>query len=539
MYQVLYRKYRPKYFADVVGQPQVTHTLKNELKIGRLSHAYLFTGSRGTGKTTCAKILSKAVNCLSPKDGDPCGECEICRGIDDGSVLDVIEIDAASNNSVEDIRSLREEVAYTPARARFRVYIIDEVHMLSAGAFNALLKTLEEPPEYVIFILATTELHKLPATILSRCQRFDFHRISQKDIADRLETVCAAEGAAIDRNAALMLAGLADGAMRDSLSLLDRCLSIGNDIDEEIVRDALGLTGKTHLIKMTDAVLSGDTAVALEIISELYNASRDMALLCDEWISHYRAMMLCKTVKNAKSLLALSDYEFQAVTEQSKKTSLESILNSLSILQEAHERMMRSVNRRTELEMTVIRMSLPQMKSSETGIGSALPPDLAERLEKLERIVTRLSSNPQVMSAAEPQTQARPPRPITKQPSFAHMEKLRQNAVPMPEWPEVIADIKKYSKAIGSSFEGSKAYISGKYVLVDSKNDICFELLRMSSQRDQVRDSIRRITGKEYSLGRYSYPDEVESDDPLVQLASDIQQAGIPLQKINDTNGGN
>lgn len=539
MYQVLYRKYRPKCFADVVGQPQVTHTLKNELQIGRLSHAYLFTGSRGTGKTTCAKILSKAVNCLSPKNGDPCGECEICRGIDDGSILDVVEIDAASNNSVEDIRSLREAVAYTPARAKFRVYIIDEVHMLSAGAFNALLKTLEEPPEYVIFILATTELHKIPATILSRCQRFDFHRIAQSDIAERLESVCAAEGAVIDHNAALMVASLADGAMRDSLSLLDRCLSISTKVDEEIVQNALGLTGKNHLIKMTEAVLSGDTAAALEIISELYNASRDMALLCDEWIAHYRAMMLCKTVKNAKTLLVMSDHEFQAVMEQAEKTSLEVILQSLNILQKAHERMMRSVNRRTELEMTVIRMSMPQTVSAGTVVETAVPPDIAGRLEKLEKAVAYLLKNPQTEQTVHPETSTPPLKQVTRQPSFADMEKLRHEAVPMTQWPEVIADIKKYSKAIGASFDGSTAYISGKYVLVDSKNDICFELLRVSSQRDKMRDSIKRITGKEYSLGRYSYPDEIQSDDPLEQFASDIQQAGIPFQKINDTNGGN
>ncbi len=543
MYQVLYRKYRPKCFADVVGQPQVTHTLKNELQMGRLSHAYLFTGSRGTGKTTCAKILSKAVNCLSPKNGDPCGECEICRGIDDGSILDVVEIDAASNNSVEDIRALREEVAYTPARAKFRVYIIDEVHMLSAGAFNALLKTLEEPPEYVIFILATTELHKIPATILSRCQRFDFHRIAQSDIADRLESVCAAEDAEIERNAALMVAGLADGAMRDSLSLLDRCLSISNKVDEQTVQNALGLTGKTHLIKMTNAVLSGNAADALEIISELYNASRDMGLLCDEWINHYRAMMLCKTVKNAKTLLVMSDNEFQTVKEQAEKTSLEVILQSLSILQTAHERMMRSVNRRTELEMTVIRLSMPQVVSTEKAVGAVLPPDIVERLEKLEKAVVYLSKNPPTGVAAEAKIQ--PPAPlqplqqVTKQPSFADMEKLRREAVPMTQWSEVIADIKKYSKTIGASFDGSTAYISGKYVLVDSKNDICFELLRVSSQRDKMRDSIKRVTGKEYKLGRYSYPDEIKSDDPLEQLASDVQQSGIPFQKINDTNGGN
>lgn len=538
MYQVLYRKYRPKCFADVVGQPHVTRTLKNELEAGRLSHAYLFTGSRGTGKTTCAKILAKAVNCLSPRNGDPCGVCEICRGIEDGSILDVVEIDAASNNSVEDIRSLREEVAYTPAHAKFRVYIIDEVHMLSAGAFNALLKTLEEPPEYVIFILATTELHKIPATILSRCQRFDFRRIAQSDIADRLQAVCESEGATVERNAALMIAGLADGAMRDSLSLLDRCLSINNDVTEETVQNALGLTGKAHLINMTEAVLSGNCAEALRIIGELYDASRDMALLCDEWISHYRAMMLCKTAKDAKSLLVMSDAEFKSVSGQSERVSLDTILQSLTVLQNAHERMLKGVSRRTELEMTAIRLSMPETASvSQTA---ALSPEVLERLEKLEKTVEHLVSGGYT-AAEEPSTVPRPPQPlrqVAKRPSSEDMEKLRKDAVVMTQWPDVVADIKKYSKAIGASFEGSTAYISGKYVLVDSKNDICFELLRVSSQRDKMRDSIKRVTGREYSLGRYSYPDEAKSDDPLEQMASEMQQAGIPVQKINDTNGG-
>ena len=234
MYQVLYRKYRPKVFADVVGQPQVTVTLRNELQAGRIAHAYLFTGSRGTGKTTCAKILAKAVNCLHPVEGDPCGDCEICRGIDSGAVMDVVEIDAASNNGVENIRNLREEASFTPAAARYRVYIIDEVHMLSIGAFNALLKTLEEPPAHVIFILATTEVHKLPATILSRCQRFDFKRIASEDIADRLSDVAKREGAALEREAALLIARLADGALRDALSLLDQCMGRSREVTQAV-----------------------------------------------------------------------------------------------------------------------------------------------------------------------------------------------------------------------------------------------------------------------------------------------------------------
>lgn len=224
MYKALYRKYRPQLFADVVGQPQVTVTLKNELMAGRISHAYLFTGSRGTGKTTCAKILAKAVNCLDPQDGDPCGACPVCRGLDDGSILDVVEIDAASNNGVDSIRALIEESNFTPANAKYRVYIIDEVHMLSVAAFNALLKTLEEPPAHVIFILATTEVHKLLPTILSRCQRFDFRRIAPEDIAERLELVCEKEHVEIDRDAAMLIAVTADGGMRDALSILDQCI---------------------------------------------------------------------------------------------------------------------------------------------------------------------------------------------------------------------------------------------------------------------------------------------------------------------------
>ena len=279
MYQVLYRKWRPQVFADVVGQPQVTVTLQHELMAGRVAHAYLFTGSRGTGKTTCAKILAKAVNCLHPVNGDPCGECEICRGVESGSVMDVVEIDAASNNGVDNIRELREEAAFTPASARYRVYIIDEVHMLSQGAFNALLKTLEEPPAHVLFILATTEVHKLPATILSRCQRFDFHRIAPEDISDRLEYVARQEEASLDREAGLLIARLADGAMRDALSLLDQCFGRSRQVTVEVVNETAGLAGREHLFQMAQSILDRDSPSALELVDRLYRESKDMARL--------------------------------------------------------------------------------------------------------------------------------------------------------------------------------------------------------------------------------------------------------------------
>ncbi len=283
MYQMLYRKWRPQSFSEVYGQPMITAALKNELKTGRIAHAYLFTGSRGTGKTSCAKILSKAVNCLNPQDGDPCNQCDICRGIDDGMILDVVDIDAASNNGVDNIRDLREEVNITPAVARYRVYIIDEVHMLSLPAFNALLKTLEEPPAHVIFVLATTEVHKLPATILSRCQRFDFGRIPPEDISERIKYIAQQEQFTITDEAALFVARISDGSMRDALSLIDQCVSQESELTADTVAKAAGLAGRDYLFELSLAVRTGDSGAALAIIGRLYNASLDMERLSQSY----------------------------------------------------------------------------------------------------------------------------------------------------------------------------------------------------------------------------------------------------------------
>ena len=275
MYQVLYRKYRPRVFSDVVGQEHITSTLSREIQTGKLSHAYLFTGSRGTGKTTCAKILSKAVNCLNPVDGNPCNECEICRGLDDGSILDVVEIDAASNNGVDNIRDIRDEINFSPANCKYRVYIIDEVHMLSIGAFNALLKTLEEPPAHVKFILATTEVHKLPVTVISRCQRFDFRRVSPEAMSQRMNFICDSEGLTADEDALTLISRISDGGMRDALSLLDQCSGHDKHITAELVCSVAGMTGKDHLFSLADAVQSGDCPKALGLISELHANSRN------------------------------------------------------------------------------------------------------------------------------------------------------------------------------------------------------------------------------------------------------------------------
>ncbi len=316
MYQVLYRKYRPQVFSDIAGQEHVTSTLANELREGKISHAYLFNGSRGTGKTTCARILAKAVNCLDPRDGNPCNECEMCRGIDNGSILDVIEIDAASNRGVDNIRDLTDEAAFTPANAKYRVYIIDEVHMLTIEAFNALLKTLEEPPEHVKFILATTEVHKLPPTILSRCQRFDFRRIPVEDIVKRLKYVCQSEGLSIDDSAAALVAGIADGALRDALSLLDQCASRSKNITAQVVESAAGMAGKTYLYDLADALNNKDAAKVFGMIDDLHNASCDMERLCSELISHFRNLMVVKTVKKAEGLIVCTAEELEKIAAQ-------------------------------------------------------------------------------------------------------------------------------------------------------------------------------------------------------------------------------
>ena len=531
LYQVLYRKWRPKKFADVVGQPQVTVTLKNELRSGRISHAYLFTGSRGTGKTTCAKILAKAVNCLHPVDGDPCGECEICRGVDDGSVMDIVEIDAASNNGVENIRTLREEANFTPAAAKYRVYIIDEVHMLSVGAFNALLKTLEEPPEHVVFILATTEVHKIPATILSRCQRFDFHRIPPQEIAGRLTYVSEQEGAALDPQAALLIARLADGALRDALSILDQCLGRSREVTEQVVTETAGLVGHEHILELAGAIAAGDSSKALEVVDRLYRASKDMARLCEELSSHFRSMMLMKTMKKAREILAVPESEFSQIEKQALATPLPVILHAIDAMQEALEKMFRGGDRRTVFEMAVLRLCQPQLDTS--------PDAILRRIEALESGAARpvkvtapeppaLPEKRMVLAPQKPSAESSAP----EEPAAAGgIEQILQEAVQLSEWPEILQIIKSHSPSAGAAFTGSTAYVSGGYVLIDAPKELALSLLRQPTQRENIRQAIQQVTGRFYRLGPYRKPGPKKEEDPLAQLAKSAEAAGIEVVK--------
>lgn len=591
MYRVLYRKWRPKTFEDVTGQPQVTQTLKQELVAGRIAHAYLFTGSRGTGKTTCAKILAKAINCLQPIDGEPCGTCEICRGIDEGSVTDVVEIDAASNNGVDNIRMLREEAGFTPAMAKYRVYIIDEVHMLSIGAFNALLKTLEEPPAHVVFILATTEVHKMPATILSRCQRFEFKRISPADSAQRLRYIAKEEGADLDDEAALLIARLADGALRDALSILDQCIGVSNHVTTEVVCSTVGIVGREHLYQLVDAVASQDSAKALELIDQLYHSSKDMARLCEELSVYFRNMMLIKTMKDASAFIPVSEEEFQSLTKQALSLSLTAILHGLDAIQDALEKIYRGANARITFEMTMIQLCTPQLDTNaeallrridalerkaiaptvtvstavssaseendgvasqqaaapaEAGSGDskeptskAVPTEVVPNTLETDGVssssITTAEGLPANMQTTAAKRITVPQEPIQQAPEetvVAH-PKIGGPVHVLEEWPEILQILGGYSKAIATAFTGTNAFVSGDYVLIDAPSDsMAFELLRKSSQREQMREAIRQATGKVYKLGPYRKKENnpTVNSDPLKQLAEQAEQAGIDVQ---------
>ena len=371
MYRALYRKWRPQRFEDVVGQRAIVTALKNQITANRVGHAYLFTGVRGTGKTTCAKIFAKAVNCLHPVNGDPCGECEICKGIDNGSILDVVEMDAASNNGVDDIRDLRDETAYTPSACKYKVYIIDEVHMLSTAAFNALLKTLEEPPAHVIFILATTEIQKVPATILSRCQRYDFTRIGPEDIARRVEYIAGEEKLELSPDGAELIARLADGALRDALSILDTCAGVTAKIDADVVRRMAGVTDRSYLFRISDALEAQDGATALAQLAQLRQQSVDVKRLTEELIAHYRALMLAALPGGQSLLSGVSPEEEALYLEKGPQLGQREAIRAIRALGSALEHMTRGSDQRIELELALFGLSEPPQQTQAVPVQAA------------------------------------------------------------------------------------------------------------------------------------------------------------------------
>ena len=436
MYRALYRKWRPQRFEDVVAQHGTVTALRNQVAAGRVGHAYLFTGVRGTGKTTCAKIFAKAVNCLNPHDGDPCCQCSICRGIDDGSILDVVEMDAASNNGVDDIRGLRDETAYTPSECRYKVYIIDEVHMLSTAAFNALLKTLEEPPAHVIFILATTEIQKVPETILSRCQRYDFARIVPEDIARRVEYIAGEEHLQLTTEGAELISRLADGAMRDALSILDTCAGVTSQIDASVVRKMAGVTDRSYLFRISDAIAAQDGATALACLAQLRQQdSVDIKRLTDELIAHYRALMLAALPGGQALLTGVSPEEEALYLQKGPALGQREPIRAIRLLGNALEHMARGSDQRIELELALVNLAEPlqpvaQPIQAVPARASAAPAPEAEAPRPFA--AAQAQPQPFVSAPAAPVQQAPvAPAPVVTAPA------VQEEAPPIPEEPPV------------------------------------------------------------------------------------------------------
>ena len=573
MYQVLYRKYRPRVFADVYGQDHVTSTLKNEIKEGRISHAYLFTGSRGTGKTTCAKILAKAVNCPNAVDGEPCNACEICKGLDSGTIYDVVEIDAASNNGVDNIRDLREEVNYTPTRGKYRVYIIDEVHMLSTGAFNALLKTLEEPPAHVIFILATTEVHKLPATILSRCQRFDFKRIQPETMAVRLQQVAGLEGMELAPDAATLIARIADGALRDGLSILDQCAGRSKQITAQLVSEVAGLAGREALYRLSDAVLARDSSAAVEELAQLHENSYDMERLCVEMINHFRNFMMVKTVKKSRELIICTDDEYKHIEENAGQFTLAQILRGLDLFQSTLVKIKGGATPRIEMEMAFIRLCEPKLETDQDAIN--------QRLSALERAVQNgvpaapvnpaqspapaarpapaqptVPPTPQPTPAAaapapepEPVAPAEPtptpmaePAPVQPEPPVP-LEPAAAAPSPAPaadseqklfmQWADLMEILHRTDIALFGVLSGSQGYTRGEFFLIDSPNPTIKEFIKISTHAKAIRAALHELTGHNYKLGLFKKKstEQAPRRDPLEDLLSKARENHIQIEE--------
>lgn len=555
MYQVLYRKYRPKVFSDVYGQDHVTSTLKNEIKNGRVSHAYLFTGSRGTGKTTCAKILAKAVNCEHNVDGEPCNECEVCKGLDNGSIYDVVEIDAASNNGVDNIRELRDETNYAPSRGKYRVYIIDEVHMLSTGAFNALLKTLEEPPAHVIFILATTEVHKLPATILSRCQRFDFKRIQPETMAVRLKEVAGLEGLNLDDDAAVLIARIADGALRDGLSILDQCAGRSKEIDSDLVSEVAGLAGREAMYKLSDCIANSDSNTAMSIISDLYQNSFDMERLCVEMINHFRNFLVAKTVRKSRELIICTDDEYNIILEASKEFTVESIVFALDLFQNTLVTIKGGASARIEVEMAFIKLCEPKMDES---IASLL-----DRVSKLENAIksgvkvqpTQTAvpapkeeyvpkEEPKPQSKAEPTPVPMPepePTPVEEEPPVQEQQPVVETppvehktappvanpneTVEFTQWGDFMDVLHRTNIPLFGVLSGSKGYVRGEFFLLDSPNPAVRDFIKLPIHSKSIKAALLEVTGVHFKLGLFKRPAEQSAPkrDPLEDLINQAQ----------------
>lgn len=523
MYVALYRKWRPKMFDDVVSQTHITSTLKNEIKNQRIAHAYLFTGSRGTGKTTCAKIFSKAINCLNNKSGEPCCECSVCKGLDSGNILDVIEIDGASNNSVSDVRLLRDEANFVPNSCRYRVYIIDEAHMLSASAFNALLKIMEEPPRYVVFILATTEIHKIPLTILSRCQRFDFKRIDTRDIQDRLVHISTTENFKLSQEAAHAIARLSDGSMRDAISVLDQCTSITNDVTIETVNGILGLIDKAYILKLHDSILNKDASGAIKVVDSLYQNSVDIQYLCSELIRFYREIML-SLVLDSNSYQSISSSEFSNITKQaaSGDLNLSSLLRYLDLLQNCSEDLKSSSNKRLRFEVCILKLCLHSSN------------DVFSKLNVANSVSNKISDSKNCQSSYNTTALLSDIDNINREKPIKHDNqelKSSKNFVPLNSWQDILNDIrdKDTNGMLFGFLVGSQAFAVEDKLYINSKNSIVAE--KILEKKSFISDIIKSRTGKNYRIFLKKAATVEDAKNKLQDFLISAENAGITIDE--------
>lgn len=531
MHKALYRVYRPKTFEDVVGQEHIVKTLKNQIKNNNIGHAYLFSGTRGTGKTSTAKIFARAVNCLNPINEEPCNECEICIDTLNDNIMDIVEIDAASNNSVDDIRELRESVKYTPSKAKYKVYIIDEVHMLSQGAFNALLKTLEEPPSYVIFILATTEPHKIPATILSRCQRFDFKRVSSKDIADRMSYICEKENIQAEDKALSLIARNSQGALRDALSILDQCMSFGNDkIEYNDVIELLGTVNIDELFQLSQSIIDEDTKKSLQILNEFIIWGKDIRNLINDLIDHFRNLMVCKVSKDLDEIISLPEESIERLKEQSKTININDLIRILNILSETQDSMKSSSNTRILAEVTMMKIAQPMFDESKEA--------LIKRIENLEKIIE--SGNIKVVTVQnESEINTVPQRVQVDEPQERKedivYEEVKSEEVKLVEssWKKVIQKIKEDKKLSIAALlrEVSSFNVKDNILYLIFNDNFSFARSRLNSKEtiDYIESIIREILNRSFNIQIY-----LKSEVTSLNLQEEVTKVDKGLEILED-----
>lgn len=547
MYKALYRKYRPMTFDDVVSQPHITTTLRNQLINGKTAHAYLFTGSRGTGKTTCARILAKALNCLHPVDGNPCLECEICRDAEENALSDIIEIDAASNNGVDDIRDLRDGAVYTAERCKYKVYIIDEVHMLSKEAFNALLKIMEEPPPHVKFILATTEIHKVLPTILSRCQRYDFRRILPQDITERLLYVAEKENISLDREAAELIAKTADGGMRDALSLLDQCIAFSENVTLDIVSGAAGIAGREPVFDIMEAVADKNAGRAAEVIDELYGMSKDMQKLCDELISQFRNVMIAKAVPNNINLLACMPSELERIKALADRLSLDEIMHILEILQAGNERIARVSSKRVEIEMCLLKLCSQtggqSVQAASAGADLTAKLDLLEQklaaVQQVQQVqqnnynsIPPVQSNNNYQAAPRQTAYSKPVTPAAAQnQGGGDLSKLRpEDFVREERWTDILEKFAEICPSVNGALSGSYAMTGGGFMLIYTENSFFMKLLKNKENAEKLQEAVIAVTGKSYVIRAKCTAKPAESGDKLKGILDKAKENNIPIE---------